>query len=136
MQVRIMSAAALALAALVASAQVGSVSSLAQEKPAEAKVAKKPEGRVPAFYGQVGISDEQRKKIYSIQGGYDEKIDALKKQIDDLEEKRDAEVKAVLSVDQQKRLVELQEASKKKAAETRSKKKAEAAEKGSSTSSK
>ncbi len=140
MKLRNVSVAALVLAGLMIGAQVNSPSSLAQEKTAEtkaeAKVAKKAEGRVPQYYGQVGISDEQKKKIYTIQGGYEDKIAALRKEIAALEEKRDDEVKGVLTADQQKKLAELQEAGKKKAAETRTKKKPEASEKSSSSDAK
>ena len=88
------------------------------EKKVEKKVEKKGgEGRVPAYYGQIGISQKQRDAIYAAQANYAAQIDVLQKQIKDLEGKRDAEVGAVLTADQQKQLAELVEAGKKKAGE-------------------
>jgi hypothetical protein len=98
----------------------GSFSSLAQEPsakkstekaapaPASAPAAKKkgdPSRRVPAYFGQVGLTSEQRESIYKIRKSHQDKIDALKKQITDAEAKSLAECEAVLT-DTQKKLVE------------------------------
>lgn len=91
-------------------------------KAAPAKVAKKPAGRLPAQYGKLGLSAEQRTKVYSVQANYKKQIDELQKQIDALKTKEDTEVEAVLTADQKKKLDELLAASK-KAAEERSKRK-------------
>ena len=95
------------------------------EKAEGAKKAAKPEGRLPANYAKI-VSDDQRKKIYEIQGKYDKDIAALQKQIADLKAKEHAEVEAVLTPDQKKALQAANEESKKKAAE-----KKKAADKGS-----
>lgn len=87
------------------------------EKAEGAKKAAKPEGRLPANYAKIGVSDEQRKKIYEIQGKYDKDIAALQKQIADLKAKEHAEVEAVLTPDQKKALQSANDESKKKAAE-------------------
>ncbi len=98
------------------------------EKGAEAKKAAKSGDRLPANYAKIGISDEQRKKIYEIQGKYDDQIAALQKQLADLRAKEKAEVEAVLTPEQKKTLQSVSEESQKKAAE---KKKASDKEKGS-----
>ena len=95
------------------------------EKAEGAKKAAKTEGRLPANYAKI-VSDDQRKKIYEIQGKYDKDIAALQKQIADLKAKEHAEVEAVLTPDQKKALQAANEESKKKAAE-----KKKAADKGS-----
>ena len=64
-------------------------------------------GRLPAHYTQVGVTELQRQKIYSIQGSYDAKIALLKNQLNEATAKRDAEVRAVLTADQQKQLDKL-----------------------------
>src|SRR5262249_9548701 len=64
-------------------------------------------GRLPAHYLQVGVTDTQRQRIYSIQAGYDAKITSLKNQLAEATAKRDAEVRAVLTADQQKQLDKL-----------------------------
>ena len=95
----------------------------AGEKAAPAKVAKKPRGRLPAYYAQVGLSSKQRDGIYAVQAVYGKQIDELQKQIDALKEKEDAEVVAVLTPEQKTKLDELLAAAKKAADERRSKSK-------------
>ncbi|NQV24724.1 MAG: hypothetical protein HQ518_10175 [Rhodopirellula sp.] len=95
----------------------------AATKAAPAKVAKKAAGRLPAQYGKLGLSDEQRDKIYGVQATYRKQIDDLQKQIDALKEKQDTEVQGVLTADQKKKLEELLADAKKAAAEKSSKKK-------------
>lgn len=96
------------------------------EKGDGAKKAARSGDRLPANYAKIGVSDEQRKKIYEIQGKYDKDIAALQKQIADLRAKEASEVEAVLTADQKKALQAANEESKKKAAE-----KKKAGEKGS-----
>jgi Spy/CpxP family protein refolding chaperone len=82
---------------------------LGQQNPADfkavAKEARKKEtkGRLPAYYGQI-VNPAQRQRIYQIQANYDPQIEALLAQIETLTEKRDAEIRAVLSPEQQQRL--------------------------------
>ena len=64
---------------------------------------------------------EQRTKVLEVQASYAAKIDTLRKQIADMEAKRDVDVRATLTDDQKKKLDELTDAGKKKAAETRTK---------------
>ena len=123
--VRFASLVCVALAAMFLGSQLPISSSVAQDdaKPAaEKKVRKKPRGRLPNFYGQAGISTDQRSKIYSIQADYKEKIDALKKQIADLEEKQNKDFEAVLTPEQLKTVKDLEAAAKKRAEERRKKK--------------
>jgi hypothetical protein len=72
---------------------------------AEVKKAKKApaKGRLPAYYSQV-VTEGQRQRIYQIQADYNPKIEALEAEIEALESQRDAEIRAVLSPEQQKRL--------------------------------
>ena len=95
----------------------------AAEKAAPAKVASKPRGRLPQYYGQVGLSDKQRQQIYDVQASYGKQIDELQKQIDALEAKEETEVAAVLTPEQKTKLDELLAAAKKAAEERRSKSK-------------
>lgn len=87
------------------------------EKGPSAKKATKSGDRLPANYAKIGISEEQRKKIYEIQGNYDDQIAALQKQLADLRAKEKAEVEAVLTPEQKKTLQSVSEESQKKAAE-------------------
>lgn len=108
--------------ALALGTQLSIESTNGQEKEAAqaapAKVAKKPSGRLPAQYGKLGLSDEQRYEIYGVQATYKKQIDELEKQIDSLKAKQKTEVEAVLTADQKKKLDELLAAAR-KAAEAR-----------------
>lgn len=105
------------------------VPTFAQEKGAAAakaeapKARKKPRGRLPIYFGQVGLSEEQRTKIYGIQAEYGKQLDDLRKQVAAIEAKRDGEVEAVLTDAQKKKLGELRVAAKKAAEARRTKKK-------------
>jgi hypothetical protein len=46
----------------------------------------KSKGKLPRFWSKLGLSDEQRKRVASIQTEYKVKIDALKTEIGKLEE--------------------------------------------------
>jgi hypothetical protein len=105
---------------------VGQEKAAEKEKAAPPKAAKKPRGRLPAYYAQIGLSTEQRDEIYAVQATYRKPIEDLHKQIEALQKKQDAEVVAVLKPEQKEKLDELLAAAKKRAEErrNRSKKKA------------
>lgn len=86
---------------------------------AEAKGTKKAASgdRLPANYGKLGVSEDQRKKLYEIQNKYDDQIAVLQKQIADLRAKEKSELEAVLTPEQKKSLQAANEESQKKAAE-------------------
>ena len=112
--------------ALALGTQLSVESTVGQEKsaskPTPAKVSKKPTGRLPPHYGKLGISSQQRTKIYVIQATYKTQITDLQKQIDELRAKQGTEVTGVLTADQKKKLTEHLAAAK-KAVEARSSRK-------------
>ncbi len=65
--------------------------------------------QLPQNYGKLGLSDDQKKKIYSIQDDYGPRIAALKKQIEDLTKDEHTKVHDVLTEDQKKRLKEIRD---------------------------
>jgi Spy/CpxP family protein refolding chaperone len=67
----------------------------------------RPRGRLPNHFGKLGISDEQRTRIYAIQADYDGRVDALLAQIEELVADRDTDIDAVLTDGQRARLREL-----------------------------
>jgi hypothetical protein len=88
---------------------------LMAQEPGKAKVETKakagkraadPARRVPYYFGQLGLSDEQRESIYQIQARHHPKIDGLEKQIEELRAQSLKECEAVLSDAQRKMLVE------------------------------
>lgn len=56
--------------------------------------------RLPTYYGRV-VTDDQRQEIYRIQAQYNQTILKLKEELESLTAKRETEVKAVLSDEQQ-----------------------------------
>ena len=103
--------AALALAILTT---VGGPPQQPQAAAAAQKKAKKLKGRLPNYYGRVGITKKQRQKIYSIQATYRDKLEALQQQIEELREKQAVEVEAVLTETQRKKVQAFVEAARKK----------------------
>jgi len=61
--------------------------------------------RVPPFFGQLGLTDEQRESIYKIRGKHQEKLDALAKQVAEVQDAMMAECEAVLE-DGQRQMLE------------------------------
>ncbi|QDT97046.1 hypothetical protein [Gimesia aquarii] len=61
---------------------------------------KKSKVRVPPHYGKLNLSKEQRDKIYKIQANYKSQMDSLRKQLAELNSKRKAECKTVLTASQ------------------------------------
>lgn len=58
-------------------------------------------GRLPPGYTVV-VTKSQRSKIYAIQDTYQKQLDDLKKQIAQIESKRDQEIESILDEEQKK----------------------------------
>lgn len=96
------------------------------EKASAAEGEEKVAGRLPNNYGKLGLSEKQKKTIYSTQAKYAAEINALIKQVEELRVKRDAEVEGVLTAEQKVKLQELQgETAKRTAAKKAAKPSAE-----------
>jgi Spy/CpxP family protein refolding chaperone len=67
--------------------------------------------RLPAYYGQVDLKDEQREEIYDIQNGYKSKIEKLEKELADLKTKMNKEMEGVLTRTQKSKLKKLRSGS-------------------------
>jgi hypothetical protein len=67
------------------------------EEKTPAKKAASRYRRLPTYYGQLELEEAQVESIYEIKDGYGPKIDALLKEIQDLRDKQDEEVKDVLT---------------------------------------
>jgi hypothetical protein len=83
------------------------------KKPADTKpdtTPPKTNHTLPADWKKLGLSDDQKKKIYAIEDDYGPKIAALKKQIEDLQNDEKAKRYAVLSDEQKKHLKEIRDA--------------------------
>src|SRR5262249_54628055 len=78
--------------------------SSADDKKDSAPVAKSP---LPANWGKLGLSDEQKAKLAQISGKFKAKIDDLKKQLADLQKEERTAMVDVLTDAQKARLKEL-----------------------------
>jgi TolA-binding protein len=81
-------------------------------KPASASGEKSPadyRGPLPFYFGKLGLSETQKTTFYNIDRSYEERISALRKQIEALEKQRDAELETHLTPGQKLRLQELRE---------------------------
>ncbi|MCZ2341987.1 MAG: hypothetical protein LC104_09355 [Bacteroidales bacterium] len=61
-------------------------------------------GQLPFYWKELGLTDEQRQKVYKINGDYNDQIESLELKIKELKAKRDKERLEVLSAEQKKRL--------------------------------
>lgn len=93
---------------------LGAAGGLAAQEPAkkaEPKEATKPEAKVkgylPQNWAKLGLTDDQRTKVYQIQGKYKDEIDKLEAQIKTLKEKMARERLEVLTPEQKKRLSDI-----------------------------
>ena len=64
-------------------------------------------GMLPANWGKIGLSADQKQEIYKIQAKHNAEIDKLEAKIKEIRGTRDKEMKAVLTADQQKKLNEI-----------------------------
>ena len=65
-----------------------------------------PTRRVPDYFGQLGLSDDQKESIYQIRAKHQPRIDELEKQLDDLRAQMVRDCESVLTETQKKMLVE------------------------------
>lgn len=95
---------------------VGQDAGAKKDPPKEAKDAKeakkddratKAKGQLPTYWGQLGLSDEQKQKVYKVQSKYRDELDKLDLKVKEIREKMKREQYEVLSPDQQKRLEEV-----------------------------
>ncbi|MHC5537068.1 hypothetical protein ACYOEI_02390 [Singulisphaera rosea] len=94
-----------------------------KEAPPSAKRTYNPSRRVPDFFGQLGLTPEQKESIYTIRGKHYDEITALQKQIADIQAKMLTECEGVLTDAQKQSLANRRKAAaetKKKAASEKS----------------
>ncbi len=111
-------------AALTRSVQAPSVRSRSvpsrpiPDRPAQER---KTRARLPAHFGKLGVTLDQRATIYEIQGSYADPISALELKIRQLRDQQMQEVEDVLSAEQQLELKRFRAEAAKKQAERRQK---------------
>jgi hypothetical protein len=75
-----------------------------KSKARSGKKAFDPTRRVPMYFGQLGLTPDQRESIYKIQAKHMPKIEELEKQIEDLRDQMLQECEKVLKPEQKKML--------------------------------
>ncbi len=71
------------------------------DKPARGRKA------LPTYWTKIGLSDEQKQKVYAIQAEYGAKIDALQQQLKAVQRQERVEMEKVLTNGQKARLREI-----------------------------
>jgi hypothetical protein len=69
-------------------------------------------GQLPAYFGKLGLRDDQRQQIYKLRAGYKVKVDDLRRQIEKLKAEEKVALEKVLTAEQLKRLRELRSGEK------------------------
>lgn len=75
------------------------------EKPADSGA--KMRGQLPQNWSKLGLSDEQKQRVYKLQSDFQNKMDSLQKQISDLKSQERKELEKVLTPGQRERLREI-----------------------------
>ncbi len=84
-------------------------SSETKTTPAPAKKTFDPARRVPTYFGQLGLTNEQRESIYKLQGKHMPKIEALEKQIAEIRAQSLTECEGILTASQKQILEQRRE---------------------------
>jgi TolA-binding protein len=89
-----------------------------EDNQAQNEDARRPaRGRLPNHYGDLGLSDEQKEKIYDIQRSYRARLVELQQQIEDLQQQQTLEIQETLTPAQKEALVKaLKDAAERRAA--------------------
>ena len=106
-------------------------------KRATAKKTSQTKGRLPYFYGQLELTEEQREKVLKVVDKNAAKIAKLEKELRELREKQAADCEKLLTTTQRRALAKLRasDTSKKKTRETSSRKKKTPSKKSTSKKS-
>jgi hypothetical protein len=98
----------LALGLLLGSASTATAQERKTATKDDAKSETRLRGQLPANYRALGLSEEQRQKIYKLQNEFADKIKELEEQIEKVKADRNKAYVKVLTKAQQDRLLEIQ----------------------------
>ncbi|PQO36007.1 hypothetical protein DTL21_08765 [Bremerella cremea] len=101
-----MTSKTLAVALIAGLGLLGAVTTYSTLSAQDAVESAEPSGRLPTYYSEI-VTQDQRLKIYTIQSGYNTKIEQLEAEIAKLEAAMKKEMEAVLTQPQLERLEEL-----------------------------
>jgi Spy/CpxP family protein refolding chaperone len=86
---------------------VGLGGSNGQEPKQPPKVEPKAKGSLPQGWGPLGLSADQKEKVYKVQAKYNDQIDKLEAEIKDLKAKMSKERLEILTAEQKKNLEDI-----------------------------
>jgi hypothetical protein len=112
MKVRLINLCGIVLFLLAGSTLIPAASPVSGETASDKPARRKP---LPNYYGKIGVSDEQREKLYAVQDLYEVKLERLRKELKDTVQERDQKLELLLTESQRTRLQELREEAKKNA---------------------
>jgi len=98
---------AVVVACLVALAGWVAAQDTKKDDPGKDSAGGRVRGQLPQNYRQLGLSDDQKKMIYKIQGDYSSKIDELEAQVKKLRQEERQAMEKVLTDDQKQRLLKI-----------------------------
>jgi hypothetical protein len=81
-----------------------------EDKTTENAPPGKLKGYLPKNFKRLGLSDEQKQQIYRLRATYKNKLDQLKKQMDEMRHEEKVEVEKLLTPAQRARLKEIRDA--------------------------
>jgi hypothetical protein len=84
----------------------GGVAGLVAQEPGQVPPKGSPARRVPPYFGQVGLTPQQREQIYLIRAKYADRLAQLKQQMEALQSQEMAECEAVLNEQQRAALAQ------------------------------
>jgi hypothetical protein len=73
----------------------------------DSKAAPKAKGQLPQNWSKIGLTDEQKQKVYTIDAKFDKEIDELTAKIKELKDDKRKEQLKVLTEEQKKRLEDI-----------------------------
>ena len=88
-------------------------STKAKSKRSTRETASVIKGRLPRYFGKLGLDDGQRQRVYELQAEYDAKITSLLAQIEELQTSRNSHYQKILKPTQREKLEDLVAARKK-----------------------
>ena len=90
---------------------IGSPWVAGQDKGKDAKSKEPPpaklKGQLPPNWGKLGLSEDQKQKVYEVQGKYHKDLEELRKKMDELKDKEKKDLEEVLTKDQKAKLKDI-----------------------------
>lgn len=72
---------------------------------------------LPTYFGMLGVSDEQKEKLYAVQDEYETRLEKLREELKLMVRERDKKMESLLTAGQKLRLKELRDQARQKAEE-------------------